>query len=526
MLHDLRRRPCRGRAGGLVLNAIFVTQALNLRLHHRLMLALRERGELDRVGFYVSDSMFFRRFCEEQRGFPPGGVPILKEWEIMAAAQTADADVHYLRKLEDEMSGPLWDALGCDRRIMLGRWCRERQNYHPRFSHQQMLRILTVALRTIERTFDNVRPDVTLGLGPVTFGEYLFYLVARARGVPTLFVYPTKVKNYVAWMSSFFGRPDHIVEAYEAYERRPTRDRPVEEAEAYVRAAQEREVRHEGMVAIPGKVAVRRGPLGRRLVRFARGQAAYWLSESRHDNQIPGPAQVLYRATGALLRTRRLSAWLARHYVPTADLAGMAYAFYPLHAEPEVALSIQGKPYQNQIETIRNIARSLPVGWKLVTKEHPRCIGYHSRRYYEHLLRIPNVVMADPFVESRAVVDRAQLAVAVWSFVGFEAIVQRRPLILLGTPPFGILPRSMVRHVTDLNTLAMEIRDLLATYEYRERSVVHYVAANLKGGAPLDLYSEHLEKRGRYREPTAASREDQFRAFVDYTLDRIRQVRA
>lgn len=511
------------------MRALFITQALGLRLHWELARALREPLALEALGFYVCDSMFFRQFARTHPELAEGRCPVLKEWEIMSAAAHADLDLAYLRKREAELGGdPLWDALVCDRRIMQGRWCRERQDYRPRFTHDRMLRILQVALRKIDRLFDAVNPEVTFGLVPVSFGEYLCYLVARARGIPTLFLYPTKIRNYMAWMESFFGRPEHIVAAYEAYEAGAPRDRFVEEAEEYLRGLEGRDIRHEGMIPIPGKT-LSAGPvegLAARAWRFARAQVGYWTTESRHDNHIPGPRQVLYRRFISPLRTRLLARRLAYRYVRGDELGTLTYAFYPLHAEPEVALSIHGKPYQNQIETVRNLARSLPVGMTLLVKEHPRCIGYHSHGYYEKLLRIPGVRLADPSIEARVMVEKAELVAAVWSFVGFEAVVRRRPAILLGTPTFGILPRSMARHVTDLNGLHREIQDLLRTYEYRERSLVHYVAANLRGGVPMNFYADYLEKRGRYREATADTRSEQFSAFVVQTVRRVHEARA
>ena len=188
------------------------------------------------------------------------------------------------------------------------------------------------------------------------------------------------------------------------------------------------------------------------------------------------------------------------------------------------ALSIHGKPYQNQIETVRNLARSLPAGMLLLVKEHPRCIGYRPYGYYDKLLRIPNVRLADPGVESGVLVGHARLVVVVWSFVGFEAVLRRRPVIALGTPPFGVLPRSMIREVSSLHALHAEVRDLLEHYAYQEQSVLHYVAACLRGGVPMDFYSRFLDKRGRYGAGDPGSAQGQMAGFVSHTVERVRQV--
>ncbi|OGL17870.1 MAG: hypothetical protein A3K12_08515 [Candidatus Rokubacteria bacterium RIFCSPLOWO2_12_FULL_71_19] len=510
------------------MNAIFVTQALGLKLHHQLMRALAEPLRLRQVGFYLSDSMFFRGFLRQNPTFASAGFHLLKEWEIMAAARAVAVDPGYLRKIETELNGgPLWEALVCDRRIMQGRWCKERQDYRPRFSHDRLLGILQAGLQGIERLFEQVQPDVVFSLVPVTFGEYLASMVARAKGVPALYLYPTKIRNYMAWMSSFFGKPDHIVTAFREYEQTGRRDRWVEEAERYLASVGDGEVRHEGMIPIPGRIkAARPGrPLLGRLASLLTGELEYRFTDSRDDNHVTDPVLTfLHRRLLFRIRARVVNARLGPRYVRPDHLDRMDFAFYPLHAEPEVALAIHGRPYQNQIETVRNLARSLPVGMKLVVKEHPRCIGYRPFGYYEKLLRIPNVELADPFTESRVIVRRARLVAAVWSFVGFEGVIQKKPVVLLGTPPFCILPDSMVRWVGDLSRLHAEIADVLRRYEYRERSVAHYVAANMKGAVPMDFYARFLEKRGRYADASAEAGGGEFAAFVDYTLTRVREV--
>lgn len=218
---------------------------------------------------------------------------------------------------------------------------------------------------------------------------------------------------------------------------------------------------------------------------------------------------------------------LSNHYVRQSDLGQLQFAFYPLHAEPEVALSIQGKPYLNQIETIRTLARNLPVGMVLLTKEHPRSIGYHPPGYYRKLLEIPNVRIVDPFVESRHVVANATFVATVWSLVGFEAILQHKPLLSLGTPPFTILPPRVVRHVTDLNRLHADIRALLDEYAPDDRAVVHYVAACMKSSFPLDFYAVQLQKEGRFKADAADARaQEGWDGFVRYTASRVRAVTA
>jgi hypothetical protein len=510
-------------------NAAFVSQGLGLRFLHQIAEGVAGPLGITRRGFYVCDAEFHRAFRAEVPGFA-AEPHVLAEWRIMAAARTAAADLPYLRAREAAMAaGPLWDALVCDRRIMQGRWCKERQDYRPRFSHDALLRILTVALREIEAWLDAVSPDVIFGLVPVSFGEYLIWMAAQARGIPTLYLYPTKVFNYMCWMDSFFGRPRVIVDAYNTYRRTGQRDEWTARAEGYLHEAEGGVVRHEGMVPIPGKIAAAAVPgrdgLYGRVARLLRAEWDYRTSEAADDNHVLPPIEALWRRTVvARARRRRVAAHLEPRYLSAADLARLDFAFYPLHAEPEVALSIQGRPYVNQIETMRTIARSLPAGMLLVTKEHPRSIGYHPPSYYDKLLEIPNVRIADPYVESSDVIRHAALVTSVWSFVGFEAILRRKPLVSLGTPTFGVLPESMTRYVTNLHSLPDAIRRACDDYAYDRGAVVDYLAACMRVSTPVDFYARYLEKRGRYGGSGAADAPAvAFSDLIAYTARRARE---
>lgn len=498
------------------MNAVFATQGLGLRFHHRLAEALGPALPLERRGFYVCDAQFQRTFRRETPLFA-SEPHVLAEWEILKQARTVSADVAWLRRREREMNaGPLWDALVCDRRMMQGRWCKERQDYRSRFTHDEFLRILTVALERIERWFDAVRPDVMFGFVPVSFGEYLIWMAGQSRGVPGLYFYPTKIENYMCWMDSFFGRPANVREAYEAYQAGRV-DACVAEAEKYLAAAEGGDLRHEGMIPIPGRrqAARTRGSL----VRLLRAEYEYRTSEAGDDNHVESPLLLQWQHRVLQpIRRARVTACLADRYVREADLDRLDYLFYPLHAEPEVALSIQGRPYVNQIETLRNLARSLPAGMIVLTKEHPRSIGYRPASYYEKLLRIPNLKIADPLIESRQVVQRSAAVAAVWSFVGFEAVLARKPVVSLGTPLYSLLPSSMVRYVTEPERMARAIASAISEYRFDRRALTSFIAACINSSVRMNFYSRFLEKRGRYGDESESVEYDEF---VRYTVARI-----
>ena len=193
----------------------------------------------------------------------------------------------------------------------------------------------------------------------------------------------------------------------------------------------------------------------------------------------------------------------------------MEYAYYPLHVEPEIALSLFGREHLNQIELIRNIAKSMPVTWKLVVKDHPAGVGRRNVRYYKKLLEIPNVVLVNHWANSDHIIDNAKLVLTVSGFSGFEAVLKRKPVITFGTTFYNILPGQMVQNIRHLGELSLVVKELIQGYKYCDNDVNCLVAAIMKNSVPLNLYAEVLRKQGRVVVKSKAL-EEQKRDFATY----------
>jgi hypothetical protein len=514
------------------MNLIFVTQAEGLRVFWNLMKHLAEKTPLERVGFSVADRYFFDRTAK--REFPEidsGRYPLVKEWEITESAKTAALDLPRIADYEKKLGDPtLWNALVADRRVYLGKHCRYRQDYRPRYSHEPMLKILQCGLEAVEAHFRQVRPQAVLALNAVTFADYLYYIFAAYLKIPYLQLRLTRVENFVSLFTEPFGLSRHI--RSEMARCRDALDRNAEaeiaelsQARTFYDSLQNKTLSYEG--------AIRTDPKGRKLMprlnpakvgHYVRAWLAYRFSPAYRDSHFPGLiTPVLQRRFAAPLRAWAVARRLRRRYFPVEALSGLDFAFYPMHTEPEVALSVFGRPYLNQIETIRNIALNLPVGWKLVVKDHPNSWGFHSARYYEKILAIPNVVLLPARVGSDRVLPHARLAVIVNGTIGFEAIVKRIPLITLGASPYGVFPESMVRHVRSLHDLGGEVRALIESYRYDEKPVLAYLAAHMRRSVRVNLFTGLLQKGGRREVDLDRSVEEQYAVLADYALRRIQE---
>lgn len=491
------------------MNVLFLSQAGGVNLFADLWREMLSPGITGRAGFYVADSASYRRFIAAQPDFE-AGVDVVKEWEIQARARPAVPDLAKLKAYERDLGDALWNAVTADRRLCLGPGAVREQDYSSRFSHDTLLAILQTTCDELTALFDRVRPNLVVGFICVTIGEYIAYLIARRRGIRFVNLRPTRIRNYFYGGEDVF-EPSARLEAEYRREMHGPDTRARCTAREILAQVRETHAMYEGVLPAANQAPavastaqpqpIRRESLASRLARMTHEAWAYnfgslW-ADSHRANRLR--AHWFHRMKKPW-RLHRLESVLGRRYIRTPEaLAKIEFAFFPLHKEPEVTLLVYARPWLNQIEAVRNVARSLPVGMKLVVKEHPAALGYRPVGYYRKLLRIPNVVLAAPELSSRDVLHHAKLVTIIGGSVGLEAMMLRLPVIALGNVPFQFLPPSMIRAVGNVHMLDGEIRELLAEHRHDEAALEAYVAAVVANSVPVDFYSVLLGRRGAYR---------------------------
>lgn len=165
------------------------------------------------------------------------------------------------------------------------------------------------------------------------------------------------------------------------------------------------------------------------------------------------------------------------------------YAFYPLHLEPEAALLVHSSYFEQQLPVIRNIARSLPVEWELVVKEHPQMRGMRPLRFYRALRSIPNLRLL-PFERStNEVIMNAQVVAVISGTVGLEACVIGKPVLMFGEIPWDYAPT--VRRVGKLDELPQLIAELAKSELGPDHRDVLAFAASWDASLPKVRFFKH-----------------------------------
>lgn len=109
------------------------------------------------------------------------------------------------------------------------------------------------------------------------------------------------------------------------------------------------------------------------------------------------------------------------------------YLYYPLHVPHDFQLFVRSPEFKNQEWLIEHLSNSIPYGYKLYVKEHPAAIG--ANRYFATIsyLRNKYVRLIHPKVNSHTLIRNSSAVITVNSKVGVEAIMQRKPVVVLGS---------------------------------------------------------------------------------------------
>jgi hypothetical protein len=138
---------------------------------------------------------------------------------------------------------------------------------------------------------------------------------------------------------------------------------------------------------------------------------------------------------------------------------GEDYFLYPLHVHPEVATLLLGRWNSLQIQLIKNIAFSLPVGMKLYVKEH-KYFGMRQKYIYDELKKVSNIRIISPYADMVQLIRKSIALVTLNSTAGLEAVFLKKPVIICGSSMYDF-PNS-VKKVRCMDSLRSTINDVLS----------------------------------------------------------------
>ena len=332
--------------------------------------------------------------------------------------------------------------------------------------------------------------------------------------IPYLQLKLTRFKNYVHWYSNPYGICNSIQHNYNLSSNADdlASNPIINDIKEFINSSLETKITYEGAF-VGNTKAVTLASVSNKM----KNSFSNWKRKDPHN-----PSKLDHLYYGKIVKSLRKRRKLNFDINVGAEHIPSKYVLMPLNTEPEVALMSYGRPFVNQIETVRQVAQNIPVSWKLVVKEHPAALGYRNKSYYEKLKEIPNVLIASSKSDTSVLINNSEIVCVVFGTIGLEAIIKKKPLLTFSETPYGILPGNMVRVAKKYWSLADDIKYLLDNYRYCETSLLRYLLATLDQAVQADLFTKMLEKSGRISSGSEKKIEEQYADLARALVSRVK----
>lgn len=412
---------------------------------------------------------------------------LLVDEDIHDRSLNEQVDWSYLVELEREYGIPnLWPYITVDRVIRYGQGMREYPHDTSPYTHEDMARMLQTTAREIIAFLEREKPDFVYLPNVGALGITLLFHIAKKKGITVLVGAETRIEGGYA-LSEDYRTFSFAEKRFREIMRSGASPREAD-AERLIKDFREKpRAYHYGIGnyknsgsrleayawLAPRKLA--------RSVRWLSERIARWTLKPTRDYLEQSPWWFLLDAVRRKFR-------LMRGFDDLYDAYDQreAFAYYPLHVEPELAMLVLAPRWTNQINIIKQVAESLPFSFKLYVKEHPAMVGFRQRRYYRELKKIPNVKLIHPNHDSHGIIRDARLITTQTGTAGWEGLLLKKPVITFGDVYYNAL--SMVKRCVEIEKLPLLVKEQVEQFKWNERELTHFVAALLEDSVDIRLH--------------------------------------
>lgn len=474
----------------------FILQRRFAYIGHRVALSLKENYGVSEFCAYA----FLRSsydFLARQKDIAYS--TLLFDDDIHKKYKNEKLDLDYLKYIEREFGIPnLWPYLTVDRILMHNQLIRDYPYNKSPFNYEQLLLIMQVYAKTIIGMLEKEKPDFVFYSVAGSLGSLLLCQIAEKFNIKTLAVVPTGIKGRCV-VSEAYDRYTGVEKIFNEGGAESFRS----QAENYL--AEFRQKPESYLSGISEEL--KRSGQSHQL-KFLKPnhfwQSFKWfgqiiklyLQQRKFDDYSSNIRPWYYLVDRIKRKTRNLRGLddFYDTFDPKED-----FVFFPLHYEPEVSLSFQAPFYSDQIYVIRQIARSLPIHYKLYIKEHPSMVDYRPRSFYKELKKIHNVKIINPAVSSFSIIPHAKLVAVITGSIGWEALMLKKPVISFGNQFYNAL--SMVKKCVEIEKLPYLVKEQLENFVYKEEELISFISAIFQDSATVDLdHVWHSERDPEKRE--------------------------
>lgn len=378
-------------------------------------------------------------------------------------------DLDYLSEFEKKYGINLWQ-LAINERIFY------RFNEFYKFSDDQILSILEQECKFFESVLDQIKPDFLIAEKPVYHHSHLFSELCRAKNIKTIFIGQSRLA-YKSILSSDPLQLDSISD----FDHLESKNRSFKELLDFLKSSnvsnQLKKFKKNFTTSRIEKIKA-----AKEFLLFSQNKNI----ESHYTYFGRTKSKVLKHELLSSLKKKYRSSFIDKNLslkIPNNE----KFVYFPLGMDEERNLLIGAPFFTNQIETIRHIAKSIPINYKLYVKEHYTLSIRDWRKIsdYNEIMEIPNVKLFHPSVPNDELLRKCSLVITVGGTSGFEAVFYEKPSIVFTNTNYSILPS--VYKVNSVHELSPTIKQSLST-NVESSSLDKFLQILDKDSIDFDLY--------------------------------------
>ena len=455
---------------------IFQQRNWALRIGHAVAKRLQERG-CRLAALTIQDKA--HEFVLRQKEVSYDLVVFGDDIKFAPAEYLGDDDYSLADICDDLGVDTVWELVQSMRAHVKSYKDKYYYGFKQNMSDEDIIVYIKAVYKNIKSVFAEFKPEVIVTPNFVALQHLMFYLYARKHGVRMFGVTDMKVRGY-------FSFSDHLQTCGPFADRIAELDNGAhsdnrERAKAYIRKFREQFIKPDTVCKSPLDTVDWWGSIKQEILPY--WFCLHWFLKKGWEKKNVFGVTLDTLSPRYILRDhymRKLNKWRSNRF-QYADFDSIEkFVFFPLQFQPEETIDVHSPRFNNQLETARQLAMSLPGDYTLVTKEHPMMIDKRSPSYLEKLARTPNVKLIDPKISSEYVLERAPLVISPGGTILAEAAILKIPAIQLGeVGRTKLLPN--VCHYTDMSTVSAVIKkqlgDKLDSLEYEQRLINYFTAA-------------------------------------------------
>ncbi len=382
-------------------------------------------------------------------------------------------DPEYLLKFEKKYKINLWQ-LAINERLFY------KYNEFYKFRSDEILEIICAECKLFEKIIQDVKPDIFVTMPTALHHQELFYKMCKFHNIKILMLNQINL-GYKCVISEEFNKLDDL-NTLES----DNNSRNFEDLQNYL------ENHSSSKQLIEHKNKIRESYT----IKFKAALGYLFSKNKSADNNYFYRGHSKYKTflitAKNFLKTKYRMHFINKIFKKSITDEDSNFIYFPLHQEPERILLIGSPYYTNQLETVRNIAKSIPINYKLYVKEHPTqsMRDWRSLSFYKQILALPNVTLLHPSISSKEIIKKCDLVISVNGSTGFEATFYEKPSIVFTDIGYSILPS--VQKIDSIQELPNKIIDSL-NYKVSPNELDQYLLFIENNSFDFDYYNFILD---------------------------------